>query len=719
MGIMQSFRQKMPVVVIVLIVTFVVLMVLGDILSPGGGSLLGGAGSATAAGEVNGEEINARAYYDRVNSIIENQRAQNPDAPVDEEQIREGVWQAMVDELLIQQTANDLGIFVSDQELAELLLYDPPQVLKQQFTDSNGVFLQAQYFEFMRDIDGTLSKNQVPANEIARIKASVKSFEEDLRRQLLRQSVENVVTASAMPSPAEARSAFDDQRAKASGSYVMIDAAQIPDSAVTVSDDEARKYYDSHKTAFQQTASRQMRYAMFALAPSSQDSSTVNRRLQTATSSLQKATTPQQKDSIFQSLADQFGAGKYTGAAYTPMQDLSPELQSALQGATPGSVIGPVRLSDGTYLINVADVKDSGEVFVTAQHILLRTTGTGDDSVKAEADKLLQQVKAGESFDALAQKYSADPGSGQRGGDLGYFRRGMMVKPFEDAAFAAANGSIVGPIKTDFGYHIIKVNDRSSRSYKLRDLRFDPKISNITKNSVRARVQKFREALVNGTQIDTLAAQQKVQVMETGPLNRMQPAGGSMALTNFAYAGKVGDVSEVVELPDGSMMVGQISKVNNAGLMDFADAKESIVARLRTGKKLDQLKAKAETLRRGLAAGDSLSKLTAIDPSVQVRSFSELSRSSPFPGVGFDYPLTNAVFSTPLNQISQPIRGERGYYILTVSTRTQPNDQEYEAERVKFVQQLTTQRRQALFQEWLTKMRERSVIEDHRSRNQM
>ncbi len=719
MGIMQSFRQKMPVVVIILIATFVVLMVLGDILSPGGGSSLLSAGGRNAAGQVNGEEIGAQAYYDRVNSIIENQRAQNPDAPIDEEQIREGVWMAMIDEQLIEQTANKLGIYISDQELAELLLFDPPQALKQQFMDSNGVFLQKEYFDFMRDVDGTLSRNQVPQEQIQRIKQSLKGFEEDLRRQLLRQAVENVVTASAMPSPAEARTAFDDQRGKASGSYIMIDAAQIPDSAVTVTDEEARKYYDAHKAMFQQTASREVRYSLFTPAPSGQDSMTMTRRLRTVTEALQRSTTSQAKDSVFQSFVDQFGSGKYNGSAYTPLQDLSPELQSALQGSEPGAVIGPVRLADGTYLVNVVDAKDSGEVFVKAQHILLRTTGTNDDSVRTQAEKVYQRIKGGEHFETLAQQLSADPGSGQRGGDLGYFRRGMMVKPFEDAAFSASTGSLVGPIKTDFGYHIIKVTDRSTRSYQIRDLRFDPRVSNITKNNLRSRVQRFRETVAKGTPIDTLAFREKVQVLESGPLTRLQPAAGSMKLTNFVYEGKVGDVSEVIDLPDGSLLVGQISKISNAGVMDFAGAKETILARLRTQKKLDQLKSKAESLRTQLAAGDSLSKLTSIDPSVQLRSFADLSRTAPFPGVGFDYALTNSAFSLPLGQISQPVRGERGYYIVTVNNRTQPTDEEYEAERAKFVQELTVKRRQELFQNWLTKMRERATIADYRNRNQM
>ena len=75
---------------------------------------------------------------------------------------------------------------------------------------------------------------------------------------------------------------------------------------------------------------------------------------------------------------------------------------------------------------------------------------------QSEALALLERLKKGESFAKLAQELSIDKGSGKRGGDLGYFGRGMMVKPFEDAAFKLEKGQMSDPIKTEFGYHIIK-----------------------------------------------------------------------------------------------------------------------------------------------------------------------------------------------------------------------------------------------------------------------
>ncbi len=101
---------------------------------------------------------------------------------------------------------------------------------------------------------------------------------------------------------------------------------------------------------------------------------------------------------------------------------------------------------------------------VRARHILIKVPENADATVREKARKkaedLLKRVKAGEDFKKLASEYSEDPGSAKKGGDLGYFTRGRMVKPFEDAAFSLKPGEVSGIVKTKFGYHIIKVLDK-------------------------------------------------------------------------------------------------------------------------------------------------------------------------------------------------------------------------------------------------------------------
>ncbi len=100
---------------------------------------------------------------------------------------------------------------------------------------------------------------------------------------------------------------------------------------------------------------------------------------------------------------------------------------------------------------------------VHARHILIKAESSATDEekkkAKAKAEEILEQLRKGEDFAKLAGEYSEDPGSRTKGGDLGYFARGAMVKPFEDAAFAMKPGETSGVVETSFGYHIIKVED--------------------------------------------------------------------------------------------------------------------------------------------------------------------------------------------------------------------------------------------------------------------
>lgn len=100
------------------------------------------------------------------------------------------------------------------------------------------------------------------------------------------------------------------------------------------------------------------------------------------------------------------------------------------------------------FLINHIDLLWMESNKIKCSHILLKK--------QSEALEVLKKLKNGESFSNLAKECSIDRGSGKRGGDLGFFRKGKMVRPFEDVAFKLAKGEISEPVKTEFGYHIIK-----------------------------------------------------------------------------------------------------------------------------------------------------------------------------------------------------------------------------------------------------------------------
>jgi parvulin-like peptidyl-prolyl isomerase len=108
--------------------------------------------------------------------------------------------------------------------------------------------------------------------------------------------------------------------------------------------------------------------------------------------------------------------------------------------------------------------KYSAQELVRASHILIspiNATPAADRAARVRADSLLARIRAGESFDALAARFSDDPATKDKGGDLGVFARGTMLQAFEDAVFAMQEGDLGGPVKTEVGYHIIRCTEHA------------------------------------------------------------------------------------------------------------------------------------------------------------------------------------------------------------------------------------------------------------------
>ena len=160
-------------------------------------------------------------------------------------------------------------------------------------------------------------------------------------------------------------------------------------------------------------------------------------------------------------------------------------------------------------------------VRVHARHILLSpptgATPFQRDSVKQEAQKLLDRIKAGAKFDELAKQYSQDPGSAARGGDLGFFERGQMVAAFDSAAFALQPGQISDLVATPFGYHIIKVEERQTPGIEELGPQFRQQVQ-------MQKVQKAESTFVAG-----LEQKSKLEVVQDAPTMTREVAKNPMA----------------------------------------------------------------------------------------------------------------------------------------------------------------------------------------------
>jgi len=164
---------------------------------------------------------------------------------------------------------------------------------------------------------------------------------------------------------------------------------------------------------------------------------------------------------------------------------------------------------------------------VSAAHILISLEGRTQEEALVRATAILARLEAGEDFGALASEHSDDPGSKQSAGELGFFARGRMVKPFEDAAFAMTKpGELSSPVKTDFGYHLIRYKEhRPEKQFSFEEVeaRIIPEVKKRTMDSLRQdKLQETRSGTVDtGLEVNVPLLEEIIQryskPVETGP----------------------------------------------------------------------------------------------------------------------------------------------------------------------------------------------------------
>jgi peptidyl-prolyl cis-trans isomerase D len=254
-----------------------------------------------------------------------------------------------------------------------------------------------------------------------------------------------------------------------------------------------------------------------------------------------------------------------------------------------------------------------------ASHILISAAKDASDAdkatAKAKADALYAQVvKSPKDFADLAKKNSQDPGSAVNGGDLGFFARGAMVKPFDDAAFAAKKDEIVGPVLSDFGYHIIRVTDvRPEKSKSLAEV--TPEIEGeLKKQLAQKKFSELAEKFTNAAyeQSSTLKAAAEAAGM---PIKQSawisKGAGSAPPFTNpklmtamFSDAViKDKRNSEAVEVAPNSLVVARALETKPSAMRPLAEVEPGIIARLSREEALKLAKADGEAKLAALKAG--------------------------------------------------------------------------------------------------------------------
>ncbi len=500
--------------------------------------------------------------------------------------------QNLVDRQLLVQQAHEMGLRVSTQEVLDKILSFPA------FRRKDGSFVgEDLYTRILR------SNNMTP-----------EEFEGSLRQDLLLTKLQDALKAGVVIPASEVEREYRRSNESASFDvlYVPVDTRL---AKVTVTEAEARAYYDAHQDRFTHPDQTKLQYLLlddFKL-----------RRAMTVSDA--------QVEDYYKTHQDEFS---------------QPE---------------------------EAD----------ARHILIRPAtddAAGWAKAEQEAETVYKKATApGADFAKLAREYSQDPGSKDKGGELGWFPRGRMVKPFEDAAFALKPGQISKPVKTQFGYHIIQLiavrpageqplaEVKDTIREKLAESLADAEGSRRA-NALREKIDAAK--LTTAQQWQDLAKSDDVLTSNETPFfaadaELIPGIGRDPQLLSQVARAQVGFVGGPTKTARG-WIVFRVAATRKAGVTPFADAKAQAEEGAKRAKALDELTAALQGRRASLSA-DGLAAL-AKEYDTAVRTATDLKRGQAIPGVGQSVALEDAVFATKADAFTPVVRvGDRGVALARVT----------------------------------------------------
>jgi peptidyl-prolyl cis-trans isomerase D len=360
---------------------------------------------------------------------------------------------------------------------------------------------------------------------------------------------------------------------------------------------------------------------------------------------------------------------------------------------------------------------------IRASFVSFPKAPTARDEIYAqdEIHRIREELDSGGDFADLATEYSDDPGSAQRGGDLGFIGPGRMVKAFEDTAFKLADGKMSQPFRTQFGWHIVKVEEKRGSGDSLevhaRHILLQVQPGRDTVDSLRLVAEEFVEkAETDG--FTTAANTHGIQASDTGfiaagaffPLLGNKTSG----LVNSFREARIGQVSHVYDTERGLYAFALTDK-RDAGVKPFDEVRTQIAGQVRQKKKLDLARARVQEFRNGVESKDALDKKAAAD-ELRHTTTEPFSRDEFVPIVGNRNAFTGVAFKLPEGELSNVLVTQNGAYVLKVLERVEADSASFATDRKTIEGTLLEQKRTDLAEAWFSDLRDRAVIEDYRHR---
>ena len=660
MALINKIREKSGVAVTVIAISLILFMVGGDLLGPN--SILGG-NSNQVVGEIAGKEINIKDFQSRVDGFRQNYEAQSGRNLNENElaSLRDQAWNQFIVDIAYKKQFDKLGLSVTDEELVDMVQgnHISPSIL-QAFSDpTSGRFDKNAVVNYLKNLK-TLPVEQ---------QKSWANFETSLREERIRSKYENLLKLSTYIPKAQAEKEYVAQNTKATTRYLYVPYFSIVDTTIKVTDSQLESYLSAHRSEYKGTDTRSIEYVSFPVQPAKDDSTALYNEIKELARGLATA----QSDSSYAKMNSDIPLPMNMSLA-----TMSDQLKEAVKTFVPGGVYGPYREGNTYFIYKYDGTRTDTVSSAKASHILIRAENQSDSAkaaARVRAEGILSQIRAGANFEALAATSSADPGSAQRGGDLGYFQNnGAMVKPFEEAVFSASStGLIPRLVESQFGFHIIKVTaTKNNTLYRIAAIGKTIAPSQATRDEAYRKADEFANSVKTKEQFNEAVKKNKALVVATA--NRIPESATNInAIQNgreivrwaFKDDSKIGGVSQVFETEE-QYIVAVLTAKSDQDNVKVDDFRDELTTKVRNELKAEQITAKLKG-----ATGDLESIAKKYGAGALIETANDISLATGFlTSAGFDPIALGKVFGLKAGQKTGVFTGENGVFIMELINKT-------------------------------------------------
>ena len=654
MAVLSKIRKRSGL--LLLAIGFALLaFVVQDIFNSGFKSL------STDVGSVNGKDISFDEFRIKVANTEKNAQGQNMTSM----QASNQVWNQEVQIALLSAEFEKLGIRVGEKHIVEAFKADPNIGSNQMFLNAAGKFDLNKFKDYFKEIPNGMQmlKDQ---EKNAEIRAKY-----DIYNSLIKGGMYTTQT--------EGKFKYEAESNKVSFDFVMVPYSTIKDSDVKVTDDEITAYMKTKEKKFKSEESRELDYVLISEKPSTADEADIKKNVDALLLPSVRYNKETGKNDTIQGFKSATDNADFVNAnsdipfdsTSVSKQDLPAEHAEQLFNLPAGEVYGPYMR--GNYYCLSKGLGRKAGAKVKASHILISWEGTKvpnkkekrtKEQAKAKAEGLLAQAQANPGMFMMLAMSNSDDSSAQQGGDLGYFGPGQMVKPFNDFAFNNPIGKI-GLVETEFGYHIIQVTDKQD-AVKLATIAQKIEPSEATNNKIYTQATKLEMDAAN----KDFAALVKQARLTTNPAVRVKAIDENFgSLSNqrqivkwaFEDGTKIESVKRF-EIVNVGHVIAKVKSIAPKGLMAIEEARPQVEPILKTKKKAEKIKAKMNgTSLAAIATANKATVMNAVDLTIE---------NANVPGAGFEPKVVGMAFSSKAGQVSKPIDGNSGVYVIATKVVT-------------------------------------------------